>query len=298
MKNQVIRNLVSCRKFAIGGNERLFKERLDNSAAYASLAYCLKNKDGDEVAPGVFAKSIIARNEQNGNDLVIYFSGINPTREEWLDKIFTLGNYEPFSSIIKVDRNFWNSFSNMTILKEKIVKTLQGTSNKQIDTVRFIGHSLGGVYAMFAAATLHNTQGNDRVEVFTFGQPPIGNYEFAKWFNSLSKKNLIAFRVTHSDDIIPRLPIDKPKVPLFHHAVEVWIDANCDCYQNEQVYVCHGPIENGFYTESDQCNKGSKTMGGHAHNGPYFGHYMGVCPFLQFENDQIYLENLNNIFMQ
>jgi hypothetical protein len=62
------------------------------------------------------------------------------------------------------------------------------------------GHSLGGALAVLCAFHL-----GDRVDsIYTFGQPRVGNREFAKRSDSIFKGR--HFRFVNAQDIVPRLP--------------------------------------------------------------------------------------------
>ncbi len=44
------------------------------------------------------------------------------------------------------------------------------------------GHSLGGALAILAAMDLHTALSHQEMEIYTFGQPRVGNYEFVKYY--------------------------------------------------------------------------------------------------------------------
>jgi triacylglycerol lipase len=65
------------------------------------------------------------------------------------------------------------------------------------------GHSLGGALAkLFALWALE--RGHAVAGVYTFGQPRVGDADFARHYDSLLKPQ--TFRVVHADDIVPRVP--------------------------------------------------------------------------------------------
>jgi predicted lipase len=85
------------------------------------------------------------------------------------------------------------------------------------------GHSLGAAMAVLCAAGLgagvrFGSQLNPPLElgekigdVYTFGQPRVGNKAFYDWY-ATAKHN--SWRVTHYKDIIPHVP---PQNSGFHH---------------------------------------------------------------------------------
>ncbi|KAJ3261386.1 hypothetical protein HK103_005994 [Boothiomyces macroporosus] len=71
----------------------------------------------------------------------------------------------------------------------------------------FSGHSLGGAVVNLAALDFYqnNPQYADRISIYTFGEPRIGNLDFANYIDSLPYAQRI-FRVAKSGDIVPHLP--------------------------------------------------------------------------------------------
>lgn len=85
------------------------------------------------------------------------------------------------------------------------------------------GHSMGGAMASFCALDLSVNFGFKNIEVFTFGQPRVGNFAFSVYYNEYVP---LTIRVTHAHDLVPHLPPYYPLVgqKTYHHfATEVWI---------------------------------------------------------------------------
>lgn len=104
--------------------------------------------------------------------------------------------------------------------------------------VVFTGHSLGATAAIYAAYdTTIRSNNTLRCKVFGFGQPRIGNHEFASSVASTIGENI--FRVVHRSDIVAHLPIccsvfgsacgTSDKCP-YHLSGEYW-------YNNEMIDV-------------------------------------------------------------
>lgn len=76
-------------------------------------------------------------------------------------------------------------------------------------TVVFTGHSLGGALALHAATDVYlsGDRSADKISLYTFGQPRVGNKEFDM---ALNKKVKDAYRVVHWADLVPHVP---PCVP-------------------------------------------------------------------------------------
>ncbi|KAJ1338820.1 hypothetical protein BSLG_006457 [Batrachochytrium salamandrivorans] len=78
----------------------------------------------------------------------------------------------------------------------------------------FAGHSLGGALASLAAADYVNHESGDTsyVSVYSYGEPRIGNLEWADWFDNLP---LASYRVTSQGD---------PGVlPQFYINLQIWM---------------------------------------------------------------------------
>ena len=88
------------------------------------------------------------------------------------------------------------------------------------------GHSLGGALASFASTLImfKSKKTKDNLMLYTFGQPRVGNYDYASAHDSLVPQS---FRVTHYRDIVVHLPMckDHPcstQGKYYHHGIEVY----------------------------------------------------------------------------
>lgn len=80
------------------------------------------------------------------------------------------------------------------------------------------GHSLGGAVATLAGAYLRRA--GVPADVYTYGSPRVGNEAFAAFASTQSGGD--NYRLTHSDDPVPRLP---PLVMGYRHLTsEYWIE--------------------------------------------------------------------------
>ncbi|KAG5495988.1 hypothetical protein JIQ42_02872 [Leishmania sp. Namibia] len=138
----------------------------------------------------------------------------------------------------KVHRGFYNAFNSLRL---KLIQDLVAMHKLNPSYTFFItGHSLGGAMALLAALELAAGNSWDQavadsdaqphgavprlsrqlpVELYTFGEPRVGNQDFSKWTASVFAKHQ-RFRITHARDPVPRLP---PRMFSYLHVPqEVW----------------------------------------------------------------------------
>ncbi|KAG9306050.1 hypothetical protein G9A89_020245 [Geosiphon pyriformis] len=247
-------------------NDQELLERLRKFAFFASLAYCLDDQRG-KVIPGIYAESIVVKSSENSQkELIIYIRG-SASIQTWFKRKF---NLEPYPNIPKarVDKSFANQFYKLSL---KVKAMIPEVALKRLN---FVGHGLGGVFAVLLAQDLSETWDYVEMAVYTFGQPRIGDKYFALEINNW----IAVHRVTFYDDIVTRLPLDNERNGFMHHGTEFWISPYCEC-GDYKVYKCLGTRSlDGFTDENPSCSNAFKTININSHNGPYFGQYMGICP--------------------
>lgn len=88
-----------------------------------------------------------------------------------------------------------------------------------------------------------------KLDIYTFGSPRIGNSALVKYIYNQTGKT---YRLTHYNDVVPRLP------PMFwpfcyrHTAPEYWLGAGPDqrtSYTADQIQICQGSAD-------DNCSAG------------------------------------------
>ncbi|KAG9289568.1 hypothetical protein G9A89_002341 [Geosiphon pyriformis] len=138
---------------------------------------------------------------------------------------------------------------------------------QQATQIYLTGFSLGGVYAEFCSLILKQTFPNLKTQVITFGEPRVGNQNYAN--AAYSSNN---FRITHASDPVPHFPITMPHTNenYVHANPEYWIDLN------NKARVCS---ENGSQgvRENKKCSNSANGFLIGDHRGPYFDVKM-VCP--------------------
>jgi len=71
----------------------------------------------------------------------------------------------------------------------------------------YTGHSLGGALAVMAASTLAlHEEKLPFAGLYTFGQPRVGDFKFAKTFNQALKGR--SYRFVNNNDVVPQVPLE------------------------------------------------------------------------------------------
>jgi predicted lipase len=115
----------------------------------------------------------------------------------------------------RAHQGFWKSWSEArTGVMAALTSAAQ--SNPTFKVV-VVGHSLGGAIAAFAATEIRN--GGVNADLYTYGAPRIAGSSLSDYITNQNRGG--NFRVTHADDMVPRLP------PMFlgfeHISPEYWI---------------------------------------------------------------------------
>ncbi|VDD93630.1 unnamed protein product [Enterobius vermicularis] len=171
-----------------------------------------------------------------------------------------------FYGIGKVNRYFHGALLTLWPLIEPVV----ADSNFSSYSITLTGHSLGGALASLAAMKiiLDGHRNKDQIKVITFGQPRVGDRDYAFKFDELIP---YCFRIVHRIDIVPHLPACKknkndietrrtnskkcdPTVPghSYHHGTEIWYPTGMG--SNAEYFECVGEPRNEDFICSDSLN--------------------------------------------
>lgn len=108
----------------------------------------------------------------------------------------------------KLHSGFQDSlFDNEDIIYEienAIMELIDSDLDLDRSTVYLSGHSLGGALAQIAATYLASTHPDINFKMMSFGQPRVGNNNFAKFANEID--NLAVWRFVNDWDPVPRSP--------------------------------------------------------------------------------------------
>lgn len=136
---------------------------------------------------------------------VIVFRGTEPQN---IISFLTDATTEPkrFLAMGHVHGGFYR---NLRAVWTEIAEWIDQESQKGLKTLYLTGHSLGGAMAVLAAATICGDPRFVRWQsllkgVYTFGQPPVGDAEFAR--SCQERFGKMHFRHVYDHDLVPRLP--------------------------------------------------------------------------------------------
>ncbi|KAG9293173.1 hypothetical protein G9A89_010510 [Geosiphon pyriformis] len=280
--------------------------RMGRHASYANLGYCVVNNGIEHLIANDLIVANVVR-DLSSRDIIVYFKGDLWTKAQLATRRNSL---VPFivdrlrlNPSLQIDR-LW--FDEVLSIKDKMFnKIRQFILEENPAIVYFIGHGVGGAYAVISALLwkietdfdypkgFYSSSG---YQVVTFGQPRIGNTRLAQLIN----EKLIVNRITHTNDFLPHYPPRKYFVHfLSHHETELWLgETSCECSQDVpqidglNLFLCKGynwerdelSMDNLYpsrvsFGENEECNAGQIISDEDEvpHMGPYFGVTMNDC---------------------
>jgi triacylglycerol lipase len=143
---------------------------------------------------------------ESGDAIIVAFRGTQPNRPmDWfVDARATRGNWD--HNVGQVHDGFYNALRKVWGVAlpkgEVLPKRLVNRGNK---TIWITGHSLGGALAELCAAQAMFVSKIPVQGVYTFGQPRVGNKDFAAAVNDKLGSGI--YRFVNDRDIVPRVPL-------------------------------------------------------------------------------------------
>ncbi|KAL1209084.1 Triacylglycerol lipase OBL1 [Cardamine amara subsp. amara] len=161
------------------------------------------------------------------NAIIIAFRGTQEhSIQNWVSDLFwkQLDLNYPDMPDAMVHHGFYSAYHNTTVRPAVLdaVKRAKKFHGANLN-IMVTGHSMGGAMASFCGLDLVVNEGEENVQVMTFGQPRIGNSAFASYYNMLVPNT---FRIIHDHDIVPHLPPYYrifPQKTYHHFPTEVWV---------------------------------------------------------------------------
>ena len=144
--------------------------------------------------------------------IILSIAGTDPLKiKEWIDDLNFVKTAYPLCSTYgeepcEVHEGFLAAYE---LAKVEVRETIASyMSVHPTASVTVTGHSLGAALALLAALDLTLTQGVEITNMYTFGQPRVGDDVFAKF----AMATIEEYRVTHHHDPVPHLPTQN----MFH----------------------------------------------------------------------------------
>ncbi|KAJ1653226.1 hypothetical protein IWQ61_006608 [Dispira simplex] len=210
-------------------------------------------------------------------------------------------NWPPAASDSEVHEGFLDSIQ---VGMGKVRNALKLLVGEYPDfTITLTGHSLGGAQAVLAAIqiAMDNSQWKSKLRVYTFGEPRVGNTEFAQYYDS---QGIPTRRVVNHNDLVPHLP--SHAMNFTHHGGEVWIrssdnqgvvclsvypDENADCSSgvrfykrtlNDHTYRIKG-AQNSKNEENEENKENDKVL----HKCPYINNSTVKSAFVRIKDPSV-----------
>ncbi len=193
-------------------------------AMWSSLAYASgpasQNIRTFLTAPETNTRALVT--EQDDGSIVIAFRGTANIRN-WLTDAdcvrATLIESAEFGTC-KVHAGFLAAYESIISpltahLRESAALRRSMIDGNTATPIYVTGHSLGGALALLAALELAR-QGFNIAQVYTFGQPRVGNAAFKRLYEkSLGDRT---YRLVYEEDIVPRVPLLPAWLDPYRHA--------------------------------------------------------------------------------
>jgi len=191
--------------------------------------------DYDDVVDLQFLR--LVKKDNNGNYIVVFVFRGSDSYDDWINNF----NYKKCDfEIGDVHSGFQNEYKCfIDIIKEENVELSKlpinsldiDEINKKNIKILLAGHSKGGAVATLVGCYLSQIGiKKENFEVYTFGAPPVGDKDFANYFEN--KINL--YRIINSEDIVPKLD----KILGFKHfGKEIILETNDDNSHSIKEYI-------------------------------------------------------------
>jgi len=173
----------------------------DGSPDEDRICHLLKRHDAAFKAVHGFnansAQGLVIEHEQS---IIAGFCGSDEFGD-WLDNLNVLSVDFGFG---EVHKGFLNALMDIwPAMKSRICAIQRKGRDSQRLPIWLTGHSLGGAMATLAAAQMID-EDSPFYGVYTFGQPRVGNREFARTYNDEAASR--SFRFQNNNDIVTRIP--------------------------------------------------------------------------------------------
>ncbi|KAG9307844.1 hypothetical protein G9A89_023409 [Geosiphon pyriformis] len=185
-------------------------ERLRFFAEISNTAYCEPSKIKFQV--------LATSPSQSSDEVIIAFGGLKSDLIDYIENNKTAQiRYPAFEEEKKYQQRVYLN-SDKQLVNKAIYEIWASRQQSFFENIkeyltiknsgyRFVGHGLGGAFAVFAALSFLAHFPGRNIAVYTYGEPRIGNNEFAIYIAKLmGDQKLKVFRSTRTDDPIVHWP--------------------------------------------------------------------------------------------
>jgi triacylglycerol lipase len=176
-----------------------------NTLAFCSnLAYYTERVIQDELSKHGFNSVFIERRDTQAfiaysdSDIILSFRGTTNIQDWMTNSDLSLTSVR--SGMGKVHGGFLRA---LCVVWDDILQIIKEVQNNA-QSIWITGHSLGGALATLAAARFALEIDKPLRGIYTFGQPRVGDREFARIFNAELKHRF--FRFVNNSDLVTRIP--------------------------------------------------------------------------------------------
>ncbi|ORX74048.1 alpha/beta-hydrolase [Linderina pennispora] len=198
--------------------------------------------------PKVASTGYMAYNHKN-EEIIVAYRGTK-TPQGWITNVkYFKDDWPSGVEDSEVHQGFLKAYKASQSFVSKSLSAL--TESLPTYKIIFVGHSLGGALASLNAADVAQNAPSriKQMQLFTYGQPRVGNKEFATW---MSNRGFPIYRVTYKQDIVPHLP---PQLFGFKHFnQEVWYQLSGEpkwCGSTTENKQCQNSVDADDYSTDD-----------------------------------------------
>lgn len=188
------------------------------------------------------------------DEVMIVFRGTQPLSiKNWIDDLDFLKTSYPGCADCHVHRGFYYTYLEV---RDQILANARSLFAKYPNSRKLVtGHSLGGALAVLASIDIVQLFGPID-EFYTYGQPRVGDKNFADFVNSIVPGNFNS-RITHYMDPVPHLPLEN--MGFYHINTEVYYNRDSSgftiCRQGEDSTCSNSHLDLNLPDHLDYMNK-------------------------------------------
>ncbi|KAI8326182.1 alpha/beta-hydrolase, partial [Martensiomyces pterosporus] len=183
--------------------------------------------------PNPVSDGYIAVNTKD-REIYVVWTGTRRIRSAVVDAVFV---FQDFPSEIPGSAVHAGFLQSTNSAYPYILKNIRAAADDFPEfNIVFLGHSLGGGNAVLSALEYarDNEDSKDRIRVWTFGEPRVGNRAFAEYYTQMLGNQ--TYRITYQADVVPHVP-PWQILGYQHHPLEIHV-----INRQGDFYVCQNTV--------------------------------------------------------